>query len=111
MSEYTEKQRIALAAYRKSTEEDGANSWDAAQEAWEVLRRTVCRRRRAPFWNEAISLNTSRRRSYICPLGEELEIEAGSFGQYCLDWPRTKQSVNESCEVSGRVLAWLETNS
>jgi hypothetical protein len=81
----------------------------AAQLAWLAFRRSPSgSRARAPRWDEAVSLNTGRRRAYRCPLGSALGLTGDRIGQHCAEWPRTRRSLAECAEARDLVVGWLE---
>ena len=81
-----------------------SDEWQAAQKVWRALRP---KHLRAPYWDEAVALNTGRRRSFRCPLGDLLGLTEGTFGQYCCEWPRTNESEHAAGDARRFVLAAL----
>jgi hypothetical protein len=81
-----------------------------AQAAWEAVRATLPRRR-ATCWDEQVAANTGCRRSYRSPLGCEIGVGGGEYGQHSAKWPRTVRSLREASEIQAEILAWLENQA
>ena len=102
--------KTAAAAFQNARRE-GRTVEEALEASWQAVRGSFPRRR-ARSGIEAIGpLNTSGRRNYRSPLGEELGIPGAAecYGQHSAKWPRTVASLRERKEVVAALAAFMES--